>query len=420
MTLSKPKKISLFALIVVLAVGGTWYAKRGANAADGTDGSGWKSPFGAKGGQGKGMSQTVKAAFASVSDVPVYISGLGTVTAANTATVRSRVDGELQRIHFKEGDVVKAGQLLAELDPRTFQVALAQAQGQLASDQANLTNARADLDRYRTLLSQDSVAKQKVDTQEAQVRQLEGTVKAESAAVDSARLQLEYSRVVAPISGRLGLRQVDIGNQIHASDATGIVVITQVQPINVVFSVPETQLQSVLTAYRSGQPVLVEAWDRDLKQRLATGKLSSIDNQVDTATGTVKLKAEFTNEDNTLFPNQFVNVRMQVSTLKGALLVPSAAVQMGKAGTYVWAVGQDMRAAMRTVTVGPRNGDLMVVTDGLKKGEQVVTDGVDRLSDGTQVRMTDSADAGAQAGSAGKPGKGGHTRKQDGSAKPAQ
>ncbi|MBV8659164.1 MAG: MdtA/MuxA family multidrug efflux RND transporter periplasmic adaptor subunit [Burkholderiales bacterium] len=417
MTLSKPKKITLLVLLIALAAGGTWYAKHG-TAAAAADGGGWSSRFGGKNGGGKGQSQTVKAAFATQSDVPVYLNGLGTVTAANTATVRSRVDGELQRIHFKEGDVVKAGQLLAELDPRTFQVALAQAQGQLASDQANLTNARADLERYRMLLKQDSVAAQKVDTQEALVRQLEGTVKAEQAAVDAAHLQLDYSRVVAPISGRLGLKQVDIGNQIHASDATGIVVITQVQPIYVVFSVPEVQLQSVLNAYRSDQPVTVEAWDRDMKQRLGLGKLTSIDNQVDTTTGTVKLKAEFANTDNSLFPNQFVNARMQVSTLKAALQVPAAAVQIGKAGTYVWAVSADQRANMRTVVVGPRNGDMMVVTDGIKKGEQVVTDGVDRLSDGTQIRLAESADAG-QGGDASKGDKPAHPHKHDSAAKPA-
>jgi multidrug efflux system membrane fusion protein len=344
--------------------------------------------------------------------VPIYLDGLGTVIAKNTATVRSRVDGELQKLHFAEGDVVKAGQLLAELDPRPFEVALAQAQGQLAGDEANLTNARADLARYKTLLAQDSVASQKVDTQEALVRQLEGTVKAEQASVASARLQLDYSRITAPISGRLGLKQVDIGNQVQSASATGIVVITQVQPINMVFSIPEAQLPSVLDPLRSGKPLAVDAWDRDLKKVLAHGKLLTVDNQIDTTTGTVKLKAEFDNQDNSLFPNQFVNARIQVGVLHDAVEAPVAAVQLGKVGNFVWVMDADKKVTMHPVKAGPRNGELIVLTEGVKAGEMLITDGVDHLSDGAQVKVVDQAQANAPA--AGGDAKGGKHKRGGG------
>jgi multidrug efflux system membrane fusion protein len=393
------RKAIVLALAATALVASVFYVRHLTTPADdghgGFGGPGRPGGMGGRGGfgGGKGMPQTVKAEAAIKGDVPVLLSGLGTVTATNTATVRSRVDGLLQRIAFTEGQVVKAGQLLAELDPRPFQVALNQAQGTLSSNLASLANAKADLERYRQLAEQDSVATQKVDAQVALVRQLEGTVKAGQAAVDAARLQLEFSRISAPISGRTGLRQVDIGNQIHTADANGIVVITQVQPINVIFSLPEAQLGKVMAAIQHGANPQVEAWDRDMRERLAVGRLLTVDNQIDVSTGTVKLKAEFANTDGRLFPNQFVNALLQVETLKDATLAPVAAVQLGKQGSYVWVVGADRKTSVRQVKTGSRDGERLVISDGLKPGELVVTDGVDRLSEGGVVKLVDPADA---------------------------
>jgi len=263
----------------------------------------------------------VVAAPAREGSIDVYLNALGTVTPRNMVTVRSRVDGQLMKLAFREGQLVKAGELLAEIDPRPFDVQLTQAQGQLAKDQALLKNAQLDLERYRTLLSQDSISKQQVDTQESLVRQYEGTVKADQGQVDNAKLQLVYSRITAPIGGVVGLRQVDPGNIIHASDTNGLVVITQLQPITVIFPIPEDNLPQVAARLKSGTPVAVEAWDRAQKTRLATGKLLSIDNQIDTTTGTIKLRAEFANDDSALFPNQFVNVRLAAETRTGVTLV---------------------------------------------------------------------------------------------------
>ncbi len=359
---------------------------------------------GAPGGMRPGV-QPVQAATATQADLPVYVTGLGTVTAGNTVTVRSRVDGELVRLHFTEGQTVKAGQLLAEIDPRSFQVALAQAQGQLATDQANLANARADLERYRVLLAQDSVTRQKYDTQIATVRQLEGTVVVGKAAVDSAKLQLDYSRITAPIGGVAGLKQVDVGNQIKSGDTTGLVVITQVDPINVIFPVPESQLQMVLPSYRSGQSLTVQAWDREMKKLLSTGRLASIDNQIDTTTGTVKMKAEFANADARLFPNQFVNIRLLADTVKAAVVVPSAAVQLGKQGNFVWLVGADNKVKSHLITIGQRDNDKVQILDGVQLGDRLVTDGVDRLREDTEVQIIDPAAAtgGPPSGQAAKP-----------------
>lgn len=278
----------------------------------------------------------VQAAETRISNVPNYLTGLGTVTAANTVTVRSRVDGQLMKIHFTEGQQVKAGDLLAEIDPRPFQVQLAQAQGQLAKDQAILANARRDLARYQQLSKTNMVSKQELDTQASLVTQTQGSIVADQGAVDSAKLQLTYSRITAPIDGRVGLKLVDEGNYITSGDTTGLVVLTQTHPIDVVFTLPEANIASIQQAQKENGKLEVEAWDRSNQHLLTTSTLLSMDNQIDTSTGTIKIKARFDNQDDTLFPNQFVNVRLKVSTQSDAVVAPAAAVQMGNEGNFVW------------------------------------------------------------------------------------
>ncbi|MCS4510232.1 MdtA/MuxA family multidrug efflux RND transporter periplasmic adaptor subunit [Xylophilus ampelinus] len=329
-------------------------------------------------------------------DVRVLVHAIGTVAARNTAVVRAKADGELKAIRFKEGDMVRAGQLLAEIDPRNYQAALAQAQGALARDRALLRNAQLDLQRYQDLLAQDSIARQQVDTQAALVRQTQGTVQTDQAQVDAARLQLSYTRVTAPISGRLGLRQADLGNVVRAADTTGIVTITQVRPIHALFSIPEASLPRVVARLRAGAAMPVELWDRDQKTLLATGRLETVDNAIDTATGTIKAKATFANTDGSLFPNQFANVRLQVDTLPGVLTVPTTAVQRGTQGTYVYAVKDDGTVSLRKVLLGTTDGDRISVQGALQEGERVVTDGADRLREGAQVAVI-APDAAARA-----------------------
>jgi multidrug efflux system membrane fusion protein len=342
--------------------------------------------------RGKGRADPDRAVpvatdVARKADVNIFLSGLGTVTPLRTVAVRSRVDGELMRVLFTEGQLVKAGDLLAEIDPRPFQVQLTQAEGQMARDQALLANARIDLERYRTLFEQDSIAKQQVDTQAALVRQYEGTVKTDQSAIDNARLQLTYARIIAPVSGRLGLRQVDPGNVIRAGDATGIVVITQLQPITVIFTIAQDNLPVVMKRLQSGDRPPVEAWDRENKARLASGTLITADNQIDPATGTVKLKAQFGNEDSGLFANQFVNVRMLVDTRRDVVTIPTAALQRGAQGTFVYVVKEDRTVAVRPVKAGPTEADRTAIESGLAQGERVVTDGMDRLREGARVEL---------------------------------
>lgn len=333
----------------------------------------------------------VQAATTRAAAVPYYLSGLGTITAANTVTVRSRVNGELMALHFQEGQQVKAGDLLAEIDPRPYQVALTQAQGQLAKDQAALANARQDLARYQQLIKTNLISRQELDAQAAQVHQAEGTVKADEGSVASAELQLTYSRITSPINGRVGLKQVDVGNYITSGDSTGIVVLTQTHPIDVIFTLPESDIATVLSAQKTGLPVPVEAWDRANQHKLSQGSLLSMDNQIDATTGTIKLKARFENSDDALFPNQFVNVRMQVTTLQNALLVPLSAIQMGSEGRFVWVLNEKSQVSKHSVTVGIQYGQEMVVTAGLNEGDRVVTDGIDRLTEGAQVEVISAA-----------------------------
>lgn len=399
-------------LLLLAAAGGAWwwYQQRQAGDAAGAAGpAGAASAPGTGapgGGGGRRFSAVNRVQPVSVTavrrqDMRVLLPAIGSIAALNTATVRAKVDGELKAIRFKEGQQVRAGQLLAEIDPSTYQIALAQAQGQLSRDQAQLRNAQIDLERYRDLLSKDSIARQQVDTQDALVRQLQGTVQTDQAQVDNAKLLLSYTRVTAPISGRVGLKQVDLGNVVHASDTAGIITITQTQPISVVFAVPEANLPQINRKLKAAEAMAVEAWDRDQKTRLAQGRVSTTDNAIDPVTGTIKLKAEFPNADGMLFPNQFVNVRMQVDLLRDVLAIPSNSVQRGAQGTFVYVVKEDGTVTMRRVRLGATEGEWVSVEGELAAGERVVTDGADRLREGAKVEViAPAARAAADAASA--------------------
>ena len=382
----------LLVMVLALAAGGGWWWKQrqagpdGASATAGASTAGARAPGRFSAG---GQVQPVSVGLVRRQDVRVMVQAIGTMSARATAVVRAKVSGELTALHFKEGPQVKAGQLLAEIDPRSYQAALSQVQGNLQRDQALLKNAQLDMQRYKDLLAQDSIATQQVDTQAALVRQLEGTVAADQAQMDAARLQLGYTRITATIAGRLGLRQADRGNVVGPADANGIVTINLVQPIDAAFAVPEAHLAQISQRLAEGAELPVELWDREQKNRLARGRLGALDNAIDPTTGTIKVKAAFANEDGGLFPNQFVNVRLQLNLLPNALTVPGTAVQ----NSYVYLVQPDGTVTQRRIRVGVTDGDRVSVEGDLNDGDQVVTDGLDRLREGARVAVIDASAA---------------------------
>ena len=385
---STGSRVWIWLVIAVLAIAGFWYYRSSHSkttqnpAAAGAPG---QPRPGGQSGPGN-FSVPVVVATTTKGDLPVYLNGLGTVTPLNTVTIRSRVDGQLINVAFKEGQFVKAGDLLAEIDPRPFQVQLEQAQGQLAKDVAQRQDAEVNLERFKLLYQEGVIPKQQLDTQGASVSQFDGAIKSDQAQIDNAKLQLTYSRITAPISGRVGLRLVDPGNIVHATDTNGLLIITEIQPIAVIFTLPQDQLPQVFDKLRKGAANLaVEAFDRDNTDKIASGKLLTIDNQIDVTTGTYKLKAIFNNEDSGLFPNQFVNTHLLVDTRHNLSLIPLAALQRGPQGTYVYVVGDGNTVKIHNITVAQTNGGIIGVSAGLQPGDLVVTDGQDKLQDGTKV-----------------------------------
>jgi multidrug efflux system membrane fusion protein len=364
-------------LILLVGVGFVFYHLRSSSEAASKKGSG---------------NQTISVGVVSVQhrDVPYYLTGLGTVTAFNTVTLHTRVDGQIMQVFFKEGQFVHEGDLLIEIDPRPYQVALDQAEGQLAKDQASQNDAKVDLNRYQTLWQDGVVARQQLDTQQATVGQYEGAIKSDVAQIDAAKLNLIYCRITSPINGRVGLRLVDPGNIVHATDTNGMLVITQVQPIAVDFTLPEDNLSEVVAEMRSRQ-LVVDAYSSDGKTKLSDGKLLTLDNEIDPTTGTIKLKSEFANANLSLWPNQFVNTRLFLSVKKNAVVVPSATIQAGAQGSFVYVIDSSNQAQVRPVQVDFSEGNISVIRQGLTPGETVVVDGADKLQSGSTVTPHQSA-----------------------------
>src|SRR5665213_3597705 len=405
----KPKKRGLIWVVFLLAVAGVagyavWRAMHPVTVARGAGGGG--------GGRGAPVGPVpVVVAKVTRSSIPVYLNGLGNVTAFYTVTVKSRVDGQIMKVDFNEGDLVHEGQVLIEIDPRPYQVQLELAQGTLARDQALLNNSKLDLQRYQTLLAQDAIPKQQLDTQTALVAQYEGNIKQDTANIDSAKLNLTYAKVTAPITGVVGLRQVDPGNIVHASDTNGMIVITQLQPIAVLFTIPEDNLPQVTQKLRAGAHLPVDAYNRDNSKKLASGVLVTLDNQIDSTTGTSKLKAVFPNTDNALFPQQFVNIRLLVDTLGNQQVVPNVAVQNGQQGTFVYIVDEDSRVHLKPVQVGIVTQTSSQILSGLTDGDRVVVDGTDRLIEGARVRVRKAGELDNPAGFDPTAGGGGHGKR---------
>ncbi|UTV55951.1 MdtA/MuxA family multidrug efflux RND transporter periplasmic adaptor subunit [Burkholderia arboris] len=420
----RPRRTLMIGTIAVVVIGGLlwWHPWNRTPAAGSTAQSAGAS--GAGGHRGRGgpaamanVPQPVQVATATQGEMPIVLSALGTVTPLANVTVKTQLSGYLQSVSFQEGQIVKKGDVLAQIDPRPYQVSLENAEGTHARDSALLATARLDLKRYQTLLSQDSIASQTVDTQASLVKQYEGAVKTDQAAIDSAKLNLTYARITAPVSGRVGLRQVDPGNYVTPGDANGLVVITQLQPMSVIFTTSEDNLPQILKQVNAGQKLSVTAYNRNNTVPLETGSLATLDNQIDTSTGTVKLRANFDNKGGMLFPNQFVNTRLLVDVLRNATIVPTSAVLTGSIGQFVYVVKPDNTVTVRKVTIGPVDGERTSIASGVTLGERVVTDGSDRLREGSKISIpadkpkgaSGARGAGAASGASGAAGhRGGH------------
>lgn len=370
-------------VLIVAAAAGYYYWSKGNSTEAGTT----PSDGGSKGGKKKGGGLApVVAVKATKGNIGVYIDDPGLVVPIYTQIVKSRVDGQLMELHYKEGDIIQKGQLLVDLDDRPYKVALEQAEGQKARDEALLANAKVDLARYQTLLAQNAIPEQQLATQQALVTQYEGTVKADQGVVDSAKLNIVYCHITAEITGKAGLRLVDPGNIVHAADTNGLLVITQLEPISAVFPVAEDQLPAISKHFRAGEKLTVEAWDRDGRNKIAVGSLATLDNQIDPTTGTLKLRAMFDNKDNALYPNQLVKNRLLVEMKRGVILLPTAAIQLST-GKYVWLLKPDSTVTVRNITTGTSEGDQTEITSGLQDGDSVIMTGVDKLNEGSKVNV---------------------------------
>ncbi|AOJ02361.1 MULTISPECIES: MdtA/MuxA family multidrug efflux RND transporter periplasmic adaptor subunit [Burkholderia] len=416
------RKLMTFCALAAVTIGGLlwWHPwKSGASSATAASQPGGASQPGRarkRGGPAAlaNLPQPVQVAAATRGEMPIVLNALGTVTPLANVTVRTQLSGYLQSVSFLEGQIVRKGDVLAQIDPRPYQITLANAQGALARDEALLATARLDLKRYQTLVAQDSIAKQTADTQASLVKQYEGTVQIDRAAIDSAKLNLTYARITAPVSGRVGLRQVDPGNYVTPSDTNGIVVITQLQPMSVIFTTSEDNLPSILKQVNAGSKLSITAYNRNNTTPLETGVLDTLDNQIDTSTGTVKLRAKFENKSNLLFPNQFVNTRLLVDTMRDATIVPTSAVLTGSIGQFVYVVKPDNTVTVRKVKPGPIDGERTSIVDGLAVGERVVTDGSDQLREGSVITIPAEQPkhaSGAKGASAASGAHGGHKRR---------
>ncbi|MCA8379593.1 MdtA/MuxA family multidrug efflux RND transporter periplasmic adaptor subunit [Burkholderia cenocepacia] len=420
----RPRRTLLIGTVAVVVIGGLlWWHPWNRTPATGSSAQGTGASAAAGSHRGRGgpaamanVPQPVQVAPVTQGEMPIVLSALGTVTPLANVTVKTQLSGYLQSVSFQEGQIVKKGDVLAQIDPRPYQVALENAEGTHARDAALLATARLDLKRYQTLLSQDSIASQTVDTQASLVKQYEGAVKTDQAAIDSAKLNLTYARITAPVSGRVGLRQVDPGNYVTPGDTNGIVVITQLQPMSVIFTTSEDNLPQILKQVNAGQKLSVTAYNRNNTVPLETGSLATLDNQIDTSTGTVKLRANFDNKEGMLFPNQFVNTRLLVDVMRNATIVPTSAVLTGSIGQFVYVVKPDNTVTVRKVTVGPVDGERTSIVSGVTPGERVVTDGSDRLREGSKISIpadkpkgaSGARGAGAASGASAASGAGGH------------
>ncbi|KAB1592474.1 MdtA/MuxA family multidrug efflux RND transporter periplasmic adaptor subunit [Burkholderia cepacia] len=433
----RPRRTLMAGALAVVVIGSLlWWHPWNRTPAAGSAATGaGASAAGGGGHRGRGgpaamanIPQPVQVATATQGEMPIVLSALGTVTPLANVTVKTQLSGYLQSVSFQEGQIVRKGDVLAQIDPRPYQVALENAEGTHARDAALLATARLDLKRYQTLLSQDSIASQTVDTQASLVKQYEGAVKTDQAAIDSAKLNLTYARITAPVSGRVGLRQVDPGNYVTPGDTNGIVVITQLQPMSVIFTTSEDNLPQILKQVNAGQKLSVTAYNRNNTVPLETGSLATLDNQIDTSTGTVKLRANFDNKEGMLFPNQFVNTRLLVDVMRNATIVPTSAVLTGSIGQFVYVVKPDNTVTVRKVTVGPVDGERTSIVSGVSLGERVVTDGSDRLREGAKISIpadkpkgaSGARGAGAASGASGAGGqRGGHRHGASQAAAPA-